>query len=112
MAALWRLVWLRLRQLVGVDHAPAGKAAHRCILAALGHREAAFRAAEHAMRLDHLRLGIPGVMDHDRARLGIAVRPVESANAEREAVLALVIVAGHVGAVRARIAAEIVAEPL
>src|SRR6185503_2230267 len=48
----------------------------------------------------------------DRARLGVAVRPVETANPQRQAVLAVIISVRDIGPVRGRIAAEIVAEPL
>src|SRR5690242_19272472 len=52
-----------LGELVRVDHPSAGEAAHDLELALLRHCEAAFRAAEHAVLLDHLRFGIPGVVD-------------------------------------------------
>src|SRR5206468_11339148 len=60
---------LVLRQLVGVDHTAAGKAAHHSVLTHLRHREAPLRATELAVKRDHVILSIPGVVDDDRPRL-------------------------------------------
>ena len=91
---------------------PPARRAHHVILALAAHREAAFRAAELAVERDHVVLGIPGVVDDDGARLGIVIAPVEPADLHRKAVFAVVIIAGDIGAVRARVGAEIVREAL
>ena len=61
---------------------------------------------------EHVGLGIPGGMDDDRPRLGIAVAVVEPAHPHRAAVVARIIIAGHIGAVRARFGADLVGEAL
>ena len=61
---------------------------------------------------DHVGLGIPGVVNDDRARLGVVVGPVEAADLHRKAVFAVIIIAGGVGAVRGRVGPEIVREAL
>ena len=76
------------------------------------HREAAFRAAELAVERDHVVLGIPGVVDDDRARLGVVVRPVEPADLHRKPVFAVIIIAGDIGPVRGRVGPEVVREAL
>src|SRR5689334_8936831 len=97
-----------LRELVGVDHAAAGELAHHGVLALARHGEAAFGAAELAVDRDHVVLGVPGVVDDDRARLGIVIGPVEASDLHRKTVLAVIIIGGRVGAVRARVGPEIV----
>ena len=63
----------RLGQLVGVDHPTARKAPHDLVLAFPRHRKTAFRATELTVERNHVILGVPGVMDYDRARFSVAV---------------------------------------
>src|SRR5690348_13650119 len=47
-------LFLVLRQLIRVDHAAASETAHHFELALAAHRKAAFRAAKHAVKRDHV----------------------------------------------------------
>ena len=59
---------------------------------------------------DDFGLGIPGVVDDDRPRLGVVVAPVVPADLHRKPVLAVIIFAGGVGAVRRRFGTRPVGE--
>ena len=99
-------------QLVGVDHPAVAEPLHHVPLVLAAEREAALAAAELAVNVDHLRLGIPGVVDDDRPGLGIVVGPVEAADLHREAVFAVIGLGRRVGAVRGRFRAGLVREML
>ncbi len=62
------------------------------------------------MLREHCRLRIPGVVDDNRPSLGIVVGPVEAVGPHREAVLAVIIFAGRVGAARRGVGAEFIGE--
>src|SRR5258705_4250081 len=102
----------KLGELFRVNHTAAGELAHHFPLALAGHGETAFGAAELAVERDHVVLGIPGVVDDDRARLRVVVRPVESADLHRKPVFAVVIIAGDVSPVRRGVRPELVREML
>ena len=73
--------------------------------------EASFAAAEHAMRAQHLGPDVPGRVDDDRPRLGVAVGGLQAEQAHRGPVGADVIVAGQIGAFRGGLRAGVVGEP-
>ncbi len=64
------------------------------------------------MVTDHVRLGVPGRVDHDRTLLGVAVGGVQAVQAHRAAVLADIIGAGGVVALGSRLRTRQVGEAL
>src|SRR3954463_6999125 len=78
----------------------------------MGEPEAAFAAPEAAHRGEHAGLRIPGGVDDDRARFGVAVALVEAADAHRAAIMARIEFGGPIGAVGAGLGARLVGETL
>ncbi len=64
------------------------------------------------MLLDHLGLRIPGVVDDDCTGHRIVVGRIETLHPHRGPIFAVIILGGRISAVRGRVGAEAVAEPL
>src|SRR3954469_23214503 len=103
---------LPLSEAVRVEEAAGAEALHHFLETRIGQSEAALASAEAAARGKHIGLGIPGRMDDDRPRLGIAVAVVEPAHAHRPAVMAGIKIAGRIGTVRARFGTGLVGKML
>ena len=74
--------------------------------------EAALAAAELALGLQHGGAHVGRAVDHDGARLGVAVARVQAVQADRAAVLADVLLARAVGALGAGVGAHFVGKAL